>query len=731
MRKVFALILLAVLIDPAVAQDKLKVCMAQLQPKPEFSLTGDWLIDGSAYKAGVYKGSGPNDMVITNGLIERCFRVSPSLACYSFRNLVTGQEMVRAVKPEAEITIDGKDVFAGGLDGQFEFGYLKYEWLDSFTAFGAFQLQDFTVNEIRPYLEWKPVRWIPEYTWPPKGKELTFNMIGSTPETKGIALEIHYEIYDGIPLICKWLEITNKNNFQKSINKVTGEILAFVEEEVSVDKMNQWKTPNIGIASNYSFMGMTGASADRVTNWLTDSTYTSQVNYERKTPCLLVCQPPIGPGISLAPEQHFTSFRIWELIYDSYDRERKGLAERRLYRTTSPWVLENPIFLHLTSTDPAVIHQAVDQCKNTGFEMIILSFGSGLNMESDDTAYIRKFKGITDYCRSNGIELGGYSLLASRRINDDEDVINPGTGKTGDAVFGNSPCLGSNWGLGYFNNLQHFIDATGFSLLEHDGSYPGDVCASTNHPGHRGVNDSQWLQWEKITEFYKWCRSKDIYLNVPDWYFLAGSNKTGIGYRETNWSLPRDRQLVLGRQNIYDGTWGKTPSMGWTFVPLVEYQGGGEEATLEPLSEHLKEYEAHLFQNFGAGVQACYRGFRLYDTEETKQLVSKWVDWYKKYRLILNSDIIHLRRADGRDWDGFMHVNPSLKEKAMVLIFNTLSSPIEREINLPLYYTGLSGSASIREKDEKATAIKLNDKSEVKITVKLPAKGFTWLVVEK
>lgn len=730
MKRTIVIVLMAMTHCVATAQEKLTAGLAQLPQKPEFSMADDWLINGTTYKAGVYKGPGPNDLVITNGLIERCFRIKPSLACYSFRNLITGQEMVRAVKPEADITIDGSNVFAGGLNGQFEYGYLKYEWLDSFTASGDFTLESFSVNDITPYMEWKPVRWIPDYTWPPKGKELTFNLVGSTSVTRDISLQVHYEIYDGIPLVCKWLEISNKSSRQVSIDKVSSEILAVVEEEASVDKMNQWKTPNICIASNYCFMGMTGASADRVTNWLTDSIYTSQVNYERKTPCLLVCRPPIGPGVNLAPGQHYTSLRLWELLYDSYDRERKGLAERRLYRTVAPWVLENPIFLHLTSTDPDVIHEAVEQCKNTGFEMIILSFGSGLNMESDDTAYIRKFKGIADYCKSNGIELGGYSLLASRSINDREDVINPATGKTGGAVFGNSPCLGSNWGLQYFKNLQHFIDATGFSLLEHDGSYPGDVCASVQHPGHKGLNDSQWKQWEKITTFYAWCRSRDIYLNVPDWYFLAGSNKTGIGYRETNWSLPRDRQLVLGRQNIYDGTWGKTPSMGWTFVPLVEYQGGGAAATLEPLSEHLKEYEAHLFQNFGAGVQACYRGFRLYDTGETKQLVTKWVDWYKKYRLILNSDIIHLRRADGRDWDGFMHVNPSLKQKAMVLVFNPLNQPIERRITLPLYYTGLSASASVSEREGKPTAVRLNEKHEAVITIKLPAGGFTWLVVQ-
>ena len=43
------------------------------------------------------------------------------------------------------------------------------------------------------------------------------------------------------------------------------------------------------------------------------------------------------------------------------------------------------------------------------------------------------------------------------------------------------------------------------------------------------------------------------------------------------------------------------------------------------------------------------------------------VAWYKKYRDILNSDIIHMRRADGRDWDGIIHVNPALKTKAFIL----------------------------------------------------------------
>lgn len=32
-----------------------------------------------------------------------------------------------------------------------------------------------------------------------------------------------------------------------------------------------------------------------------------------------------------------------------------------------------------------------------------------------------------------------------------------------------------------------------------------------------------------------------------------------------------------------------------------------------------------MFQNYGAGIQACYRGPRLYDTPETKEAVKAYL----------------------------------------------------------------------------------------------------------
>jgi hypothetical protein len=401
-----------------------------------------------------------------------------------------------------------------------------------------------------------------------------------------------------------------------------------------------------------------------------------------------------------------------------------------MYRTIAPWTTANPIFMHLVSKNDEEVRHAIDQCAATGYEALILSFGSHINMEDSSAVNIQRWKENAKYAHSKGIWIGGYSLFSSRRISDEDDVINPATGKPGGAFFGNAPCFGSKWGLAYRDKIKYFFAQTGFDIWENDGPYPGDICASTSHPGHIGADDSQWRQMEIQKELYRWLNERGVYINAPDWYFLDGTHKIAIGYREVNFSLRRENQKILNRQNIFDGTWEKTPSMGWGFVPLTRYQGGGPEAILEPLSEHLKDYEQLMMQYYGAGVQACYRGPRLYDNDATKQAVVNVINWYKKYRDILNSDIIHLRRADGRDWDGILHANPNLKTKGLLMLYNPSREKMIRTIKLPLYYTGLTKSVMIREKEGKAQSKTLDRKFEIELSFIIKPESYTWFVIE-
>lgn len=702
----------------------------------------DWLLYTPEQMAGVYQSADGKDIILSNGLLKRVFRLSPNLACIDFQNLINGQQLLRAVKPEARVTIDGKDWQIGGLYGQKEQAYLKPEWIDNLQAHDAdFQYTGYTLEALSQPVQGEPRTWAMNRKQP-SGKQINFLFRSKQHALQGIEISVQYALYDGLPLLVKSLRIENKGIHTIKLNRVVSEILAAVEEESAVvgasdkDARKDPSKPAAGmqvpqglyVETNYAFNNaMRYPLSDQTTHWKTDSSYTSQVNYDYKTPCLLEIYPVQGPGIELHPGENFQSVRTHELLMDSYDRERRGLAIRKMYRTIAPWVTANPIFMHLVSKNDDEVRKAVDQCVATGYEAVILSFGSHINMEDSSDQNLKRWKTLADYAHRKGILIGGYSLFSSRRISDSDDVVSPVTGKPGGAFFGNAPCFGSRWGLGYRDKIKLFFTRTGFDIWENDGPYPGDVCASISHPGHRGLEDSQWQQMEIQKELYHWLNARGVYINAPDWYFLDGTNKIGIGYREVNFSLPREDQKILNRQNIYDGTWNMAPSMGWGFVPLTRYQGGGPEAILEPLKEHIPDYRQLMMQYYGAGVQACYRGPRLYDSEPTRVMVAEVISWYKQHREILNSDIIHLRRADGRDWDGILHVNPDLSVKGLAMLYNPLDEPITRNIRLPLYYTGLSNQVTIAEKGLHPVLKTIGRDHTIQLTITIPAASYTWL----
>lgn len=691
----------------------------------------DWLIEAPHPKANISVQG--KYITLANGLSRRSFYLGENLACIDYQNLSNGQQLLRAVQPEARITLNGKPYQVGGLEGQKERAYLKKGWEEKLTAGKEdFRFVGYTIQDMKPFLAWTRKTWATNHQQA-TGKQIDFAYASPLPELKGIQVTVHYQLLDGMPLIIKWLSIENKSSKTIQIDRVVHEILGLVEEESAVvGKPEEMKKQHgIYVETNYAFNNaMRYDISDQTTHWKTEPAYTSQVNYNYETPCLLEIYPEKAPGISLHIGESFHSPRTHELLMDSYDRQRRGLMIRKMYQKIAPWTTQNPIFMHLVSKRDEEVKQAIDQCVATGYEAVILSFGSHLNMEDSSAVNIQKWKALADYAHAKNILLGGYSLFSSRRISDADDVIDPKTGKPGGAFFGNAPCFGSVWGLAYRDKIKYFYTKTGFDIWENDGPYPGDVCASEVHPGHRNLADSQWRQMEIQKELYHWLNERGVYINAPDWYFLDGTHKIGIGYREVNFSLSREQQRILNRQNIHDGTIEKTASMSWGFVPLTKYQGGGPEAVLEPLKEHLEDYRQLMMQYYGAGVQACYRGPRLYDSEETRLVVKSTLDWYKKYRDILNADMIQLRRADGRDWDGFLHVNPALQEKGFAMLYNPTSEILIRRITLPLYYTGIQKSAQISFQGGAFQSAPMNAQKEIQLDVRIPPNGHVWYVIK-
>src|SRR6056300_923790 len=186
-------------------------------------------------------------------------------------------------------------------------------------------------------------------------------------------------MYDGIPALSKWLLIKNNDQNPHDIEEFTAEILAIVpyEDPVEFREGVTIQSPNIHTETDYAFGGFSVKNSTRFSvHWKPDPLFDTQVNYLKQNPCLLDISPQVGPDQTLNPASTFESFRVFEMLYDTTEKYRKGLALKKLYRTIAPWVTENPLILHLTTSDEIKIKEAIDQAADCGFEIVNLSFGS-------------------------------------------------------------------------------------------------------------------------------------------------------------------------------------------------------------------------------------------------------------------------------------------------------------------------------------------------------------------
>ncbi|MBK1828703.1 hypothetical protein [Haloferula rosea] len=157
-----------------------------------------------------------------------------------------------------------------------------------------------------------------------------------------LRVSLHYELYDGIPLLVKWLTVENRGDREIEIERFTAETLALVEHSNHVETREGVPLPQprgLHVETDMAFGGFNHEQANRhAVHYRPDPEFKTQVNYALKQPCLLVVEPTRGPAQAVEPGASFESFRVFELAMDSTQRERRALAVRKMYRTVAPWV---------------------------------------------------------------------------------------------------------------------------------------------------------------------------------------------------------------------------------------------------------------------------------------------------------------------------------------------------------------------------------------------------------
>ena len=681
----------------------------------------DWLVDPSSFTAVVHQTG--DRLVMENGLVSRTLLLAPGVTTWSFRNLSTDEEYVRAPSPEATLTLDGKIVLVGGVGGMPVLGFTRQEDVARYRPEGPYHFTGWRETPLGARLAWKrrPEWSARDLAWPPKGREVVLSFAAAADRALPV-VDVHYEIYDGAPLVAKWVSCSNTTDRTLRLETYTSEILRLAEAHATHDVDWQESPTDLFAVSEFLYGDASSKPRDMGLARIDDPTYTTQTDYRNDRLNRLVATPRLPAAATLPPGGVWASHRTWEIAFDSSERERRGLTIRRFWRLVAPWTDENPLIFHLTASADDKVREGIRQCRETGFETLLMSFGSGFNLESREPAYHERYARLSAEAKAAGLAFGGYSLTASRSAGIPSDNV-----QGGEPRFGCCPCLAARWGQDYLAAIKDFMRVADFGIFENDGPYPGDTCAATNHPGHAGYDDSFIAQWRAQADLYRFCRANGIYVNQPDNYYLVGGSKNGMGYKEVNWSLPRERQILVERQNIYDGTWTKTSSMSWMFVPLAQYHGGGGAATVEPLKDHLAHYDHRFADLLGAGVQACWRGPRLFDTPETLALVRRWTAFYKRYRRVLTGDFIHLRRPDGRDWDGWIMCDAAAPDevRAIASVFNPTAEPLTRTLVLPLHYAGLKGRARVRCGDAGTwQELPLDARDRGRLAVTIPAEGY-------
>ena len=83
----------------------------------------------------------------------------------------------------------------------------------------------------------------------------------------------------------------------------------------------------------------------------------------------------------------------------------------------------------------------------------------------------------------------------------------------------------------------------------------------------------------------------------------------------------------------------------------------------------------------------------------------------------MEADLIHVRRPDGRSIDCILHANPQISPCGLAMLYNPTRTAQQTTLKLPLYYTGLSETAKIREKEGKPKQYKIDRNYNVEISI--------------
>ena len=384
----------------------------------------------------------------------------------------------------------------------------------------TFRYQSHRITDIQKPFDWTPgTRYSPtDAAWPPKGIGLEFLL---KVNDSGIDdchllpyLTLHYELFDGVPVMAKWitLHFEEETGIQSAQQKFhdTCDPSTIIVNNVTVERLASFPPYGAFFPSGpyppYAFFNGESSGVSSPPPLLvahTDQAHGTRCQWHNDwgtsndtdvdpdlthdfgaTEPLLICEYTLGPGAVLKrpspttpenDENHrhssFVSFKLIMLATDCSDPERHALMKHRMIQSLLPHTMENPIFFHARVENDTEFRAVVDQMADVGFDMLIYSFGSSFDIETDNATYITQVRDQIAYAKAKGIEVGGYDLICLQRGHGGygENIRDEWVRANDDGSLSSDACFASDWVEVLSDFVFDFLEATGLSMLEADG----------------------------------------------------------------------------------------------------------------------------------------------------------------------------------------------------------------------------------------------------------------------
>ncbi len=363
-----------------------------------------------------------DQLTLSNTLISRIFTTSPAFGTIDYRSETKQQPILRTIFPEGYVTLDGIDYPIGGLFSPLPHAYMNTSTLTVLQS--SFVYTGYTKTPPVAPFHWEPgLRHSPtDASWPPKGMTLSLNFKPPAdvkkPSHANIIVTVNYEMYVGVPILAKWLTVQNAASTSVTVDRTVIEYIGTQKPYVPLSLSPQaqpWEHDTSALTESWLYVEANVPHGGLV-QWGMDAAGSS-VSPGADEP-VLNCTYTIGPGVEIATTSksskinsallsQFDTYKVLELVTDSYDRERIALSRHKMTRLLAPQTQENPIFFHGTDSSKTGFKKSIDQMVAVGFEMYIYSFGSGFKLEDMDKTNIDAITADIQYAKSQGIEVGG------------------------------------------------------------------------------------------------------------------------------------------------------------------------------------------------------------------------------------------------------------------------------------------------------------------------------------